>query len=78
MNLNGLTYDTTGVVFYLKWAAANAYPAEPVYESIYDFIDQWEDSRPLAHSFFLAEPSLVIQAIVHGMAIIREGKSLDD
>ncbi len=50
---------------------ANAYPAELVYESIYDFIDQLvEDSWPLANSFFPADPSLVIQAIVHGMAIM--------
>jgi hypothetical protein len=32
---------------YTIWgAAANAYPAEPVYNSIYDFIQQWEDSWP--------------------------------
>jgi hypothetical protein len=56
--------------FLFEGAAANAYPAELVYMSIYDFIDQWEDSWPLANSFFLADPSLIIQAIVHVMAIM--------
>jgi hypothetical protein len=49
-------------------AAANAYPAEPVYNSIYNFIQQWEDSWPLADSFFPEDPSLIIQAITNGMA----------
>jgi hypothetical protein len=56
--------------FLFEGVAANACPVEPVYESIYDFIDQWEDSRPLADSFFPPDPSLVIQAIVHGVAIM--------
>jgi hypothetical protein len=56
--------------FLFEGAAANAYPAKSVDESIYDFIDQWEDSWPLANSFFPADPSLVIQANVHGTAIM--------
>jgi hypothetical protein len=51
-----------------KGAAANAYPVEPVYYSIYDFIQQWEDSWPLADSFSPENPSLVIQAISNGTA----------
>jgi hypothetical protein len=56
--------------FLFEGAATYAYPAEPTYESIKDFIDQWEDSWPLANSFFPADPSLIIQAIVHGPAIM--------
>jgi hypothetical protein len=49
-------------------AAVSAYPAEPVYDSIYDFIQQWEDSWPLADSFFPEDPTLIIQAITNGTA----------
>jgi hypothetical protein len=61
--------------FLFEGAATNAYPMEPTYELIYDFIDQWEDSWPLADSFFLADPSLIRQAIVHGMAIMVSNSS---
>jgi hypothetical protein len=61
-------YDRGCLLF--EGAATNAYPAEPTYESIYNFIDQWEDSWPLADSLFPADPSLIIQAIVHGPAIM--------
>jgi hypothetical protein len=56
--------------FLFEGVVANAYPTEPAYDSIYDFITQWEESWPLADSFFPADPSLVIQAIVNGMAIM--------
>jgi hypothetical protein len=49
-------------------AAVNAYSAEPVYDSIYDFIQQQEDSWPLADSFFPEDPALIIQAITNGTA----------
>jgi hypothetical protein len=39
-----------------------------VYDSIYDFIQQWEDSWPLADSSFPEDPTLIIQAITNGMA----------
>jgi hypothetical protein len=61
--------------FLFEGAATNAYPAEPTYESIYNFIDQWEDSWPLADSFFPADPSLIRQAIVHGTAIMVSDSS---
>jgi hypothetical protein len=51
-------------------AAASAYPAELVYNLIYDFIQPWEDSWLLVDSIFPEDPSLVIQAIINGMAII--------
>jgi hypothetical protein len=61
--------------FLFEGAATNTYPAEPTYQSICNFIDQWEDSWPLANSFFLADPSLIIQAIVHGTAIMVSNSS---
>jgi hypothetical protein len=61
-----MQYEWGCIMF--KGAAANAYPVEPVYYSIYDFIQQWEDSWPLADCFFPENPSLVIQAISNGTA----------
>jgi hypothetical protein len=61
--------------FLFEGAATNAYPAEPTYELIYNFIDQWEDIWPLADSFFPADPSLIRQAIVHGTAIMVSDSS---
>jgi hypothetical protein len=42
-------YEHGRILF--EGGAANAYPAEQVYDSIYDLIQQWEDSWPLADSF---------------------------
>ncbi len=59
-------YECGHILF--EGAAVSAYPAESVYDSIYDFIQQWEDSWPLADSFFPEDPSLIIQAITNGTA----------
>jgi hypothetical protein len=56
-------------------AAASAYPVEPVYDLIYNFIQQWEDSWPLADSFSPEDPSLVSQAIVNGTAVMASDGS---
>jgi hypothetical protein len=56
-------YERGRILF--EGAAASAYPAEPVYYSIYDFIQQCEDSWPLADSFFPEDSTLIIQAITN-------------
>lgn len=51
-------------------SAGNAYPAEPMYANIHEFIANWEDSWPIEDSFFPEDPTTVAQAISSGTAIM--------
>jgi hypothetical protein len=53
-----------------KGSAGNAYSASPTHDTIYDFIADWEDSWPIAESFFPEDPVLITQAIISGMAVM--------
>jgi hypothetical protein len=51
-------------------AAGHAYPAEPMYTNIHEFIKDWEDSWPIADRYFPLDPMLVTQAILNGTAVM--------
>jgi hypothetical protein len=65
-------YERGQILF--EGSASNSYSVEPVHDSIYDFILQWDNSWPLANWFFPEDPSLVIQAIVNDTVVmVRDG-----
>jgi hypothetical protein len=51
-------------------SAGNAYSPSPTHNTIYDFIADWEDSWPIAKSFFPEDPVLITQAIISGTAVM--------
>jgi hypothetical protein len=51
-------------------AAGNKYTVDPMYENIHEFIEKWEDSWPIAESYFPPDPTLVAQAISNGTAVM--------
>jgi hypothetical protein len=61
-------YERGQILF--EGSASNSYSVEPVHDSIYDFIAQWDNSWPLANWFFPEDPSLVIQAIVNDTVVM--------
>jgi hypothetical protein len=54
----------------LEGAAGNEYPVDPMYANIHEFIEDWEDSWPIADSYFPLDPTLVAQAISNGTAVM--------
>jgi hypothetical protein len=65
-------YDQGQVMF--EGSAGTAYSPSPTHDTIYDFIADWEDSWPIAESFFPEDPVLITQAINAGMAVmVRDG-----
>jgi hypothetical protein len=54
----------------VEGSVGNAYTPAPTYEMIHDFIADWDNSWPIAESFFLEDPGLIIQAIMLGTAIM--------
>jgi hypothetical protein len=63
-----IRYDRGWVMF--EGSAGNAYLPSPTHNTIYDFIaDWWEDSWPIAESFFPEDPVLITPAITSGMAV---------
>jgi hypothetical protein len=53
-----------------KGSAGNTHSPSPTHDMIYDFIADWEDSWPIAESFFPEDPVLITQAIISGMAVM--------
>lgn len=53
-----------------KRATGNVYPVNPTYENIHEFIKNWEDSWPIANTYFLLDPTLVAQSILTGTAVM--------
>jgi hypothetical protein len=51
-------------------AAGIAYPVNPMYENIHEFIKNWEDSWPMANHYFPLDPTLVAHAILTGTAMM--------
>jgi hypothetical protein len=54
----------------LEGTAGNEYPVDPTYANIHEFIEDWEDSWPIADSYFPPDPTLVAQAISNGTAVM--------
>jgi hypothetical protein len=51
-------------------SSGNAYSPSPTHDTIYNFIAAWDDSWPIAESFFPEDPDLLTQAITSGMAVM--------
>jgi hypothetical protein len=53
-----------------KGLSGNAYSPSPTHDTIYNFIAAWDDSWPIAESFFPEDPDLLTQAITSGTAVM--------
>jgi hypothetical protein len=51
-------------------SSGNAYSPSPTHDMIYNFIAAWDDSWPIAESFFSEDPDLLTQAITSGTAVM--------
>ena len=68
--LERATTREVGERMMLEGAAGNEYPVDPTYANIHEFIEDWEDSWPIADSYFPPDPTLVAQAISNGTAVM--------
>jgi hypothetical protein len=63
------THEVQGRMMF-EGAAGNKYTVDPTYVNIHEFIEKWEDSWPIAESYFPPDPTLVAQAISNGTAVM--------
>jgi hypothetical protein len=68
--LKQATTQEVGERMMLEGVAGNEYPLDPMYANIHEFIEDWEDSWPMADSYFSLDPTLVAQAISNGTAVM--------
>jgi hypothetical protein len=68
--LKQATTQEVGERMMLEGVAGNEYPLDPMYANIHEFIEDWEDSWPMADSYFPLDPTLVAQAISNGTAVM--------
>jgi hypothetical protein len=54
----------------LEGSARNLYASAPMHDMIYDFIAEWDNSWPLAVSFFPEDLAQITQVILEGTAIM--------